>query len=311
MAYACAPPPAPKVGSTAHPPDEPVQPVPRPPPESKPVPEDVVERAALPFHAVRLADGEALSQSEFFDELARQDAVCVAEHHDNPHHHWAELFIVQELARRALSSGRKLGLGLEMFEARFQRVLDDYTLGKIDQTQLLERTEYDTRWGFPFQYYEPQIDHAIEQGGVLVALNAPREQVRRVAQEGFDALTEHETRRLGGFDLANDEHRAQFERLMQGPPHTGAPEHLYEAQVLWDESMANTASAWLGARIPARQLVILAGSAHCHDTAIPSRLRRRLRARVVSVKPSIEHGDSEPEAEDQAGYDYAFVMTAG
>ena len=108
-----------------------MEPAAHPPPE--PVPDDVVERAAMPFHALRLADGQALEQGEFFDELAEQDAVCVAEQHDNPHDHWAQLFVVQEMARRAITSGRKLGVGLEMFEARFQQVLSDYTLGKIEQ----------------------------------------------------------------------------------------------------------------------------------------------------------------------------------
>jgi hypothetical protein len=137
--------------------------------------------------------------------------------------------------------------------------------------------------------------------------------VKRVAHGGFEALSERELRLLGGHDLNDQTHHAQFQRLMEGHPETGDAHHLYATQVLWDESMAQTASAWLGARFPARQLVILAGSAHCHASAIPKRLARRLAAKVVSVKPLVRSDEPAPDAiaAELDGYDYAFVMTPG
>lgn len=312
-ATACAPaaPPKPPGVSDAFP-EEVAERRPEPeqaPPEA-PVPDDVVERAALPFHAVRAADRTPLDQQEFFDELATNDVVCVAEQHDNPHHHWAQLFVIQELALRSKSSGRELGVGFEMFEARFQEHLTRYALGKLGTEELLEQTQYESRWGYPFQYYAPQIDHAVDQGSALVALNAPHRQVKKVARRGFHALSERELRLLGGYDLENAEHRAQFDQLMEGHPKTGS-EHMYAAQVLWDESMAQNAASWLSERFPARQLVILAGSAHCHRSAIPSRLQRRLAAKVVSVEPLVRSGDSDDAdlSSELAGYDYGFVMT--
>src|SRR5690606_28163921 len=144
-ATACAPaaPPKPPGVSDAFP-EEVAERRPEPeqaPPEA-PVPDDVVERAALPFHAVRAADRTPLDQQEFFDELATNDVVCVAEQHDNPHHHWAQLFVIQELALRSKSSGRELGVGFEMFEARFQGPLTRYALGKLGTEELLEQTQY-------------------------------------------------------------------------------------------------------------------------------------------------------------------------
>jgi hypothetical protein len=57
-------------------------------------------------------------------------------------------------------------------------------------------------------------------------------------------------------------------------------------------------------------MVILAGSAHCHKSAIPARLQRRLRVKVVSVAPLVisesQDADLTPKL---AGYDYGFVMT--
>lgn len=275
------------------------------------MPDDVVERAALPFYVVRSDNQASLDQHEFFDELATHDVVCVAEHHDNPHHHWVQLYVIQELARRSKISGREFGVGFEMFEAPYQETLSRYAAGKIDTDQLLEETNYETRWGYPFQYYEPQITHAVDQGSALVALNARREQVRDVAHGGFTALSDRELRVLGGYDLDNAEHRRQFDHLMQGHPKTGSLDQMYAAQVLWDESMAQNASAWLSERFPARQLVILAGMAHCHQSAIPSRIQRRLAAKAVSVKPLVldDGADKTELPAELAGYDYGFVMT--
>ena len=72
--------------------------------------------------------------------------------------------------------------------------------------------------------------------------------------------------------MDDERHRARFDDLMKDHPDTGGSlDNLYAAQVLWDETMANTAANWLRERYPARQLVILAGSAHCDRSAIPSR----------------------------------------
>ena len=280
---------------------------------SRPVPPDVVARSALPFRALRTQRSELLATVEFFDELAEQDAICIGEQHDNPHHHFAQLYVVQELAQRAAATGRELGLGMEMFQTPFQAQLDAFALGKIEQSELIEQSEYPERWGYPFAFYAPQIEHVVDRGGSLVALNAPRERVKRVAREGFQALSPREERLLGGYDLYDEAHRAQFDALMKDHPHgAGSIDQLYAAQVLWDESMAQAASDWLGERQPARQLVILAGAAHCHESAIPSRLERRLKADVVSVKPVVlESASAPPEMllEHLEGYDYGFFMS--
>ncbi len=67
---------------------------------------------------------------------------------------------------------------------------------------------------------------------------------------------------------------------------------IYPVQVLWDETMAQTASTWVLAE-EGRQIVILAGHGHCHDTAIVGRMKRRGVARVWSVRPVVETGKGE------------------
>jgi len=59
-------------------------------------------------------------------------------------------------------------------------------------------------------------------------------------------------------------------------PHQGmgnAAERYYTAQVIWDETMAESAAAWLSDET--RQIMVIAGNGHCHQSAIPSRVKRR------------------------------------
>ena len=85
-------------------------------------------------------------------------------------------------------------------------------------------------------------------------------------------------------------------------------EKIYPVQVLWDETMADTATQWLQAE-EGRQLIILAGNGHCHDTAIVGRMKRRGVGRVVSVRPVTETGAGEvADLLASPMNDYLFVM---
>jgi len=55
--------------------------------------------------------------------------------------------------------------------------------------------------------------------------------------------------------------------------------------VVWDETMAETAAAWLSASGPDAQLIIFAGMGHCHESAIPERITRRTGIDVLNVMP--------------------------
>jgi uncharacterized iron-regulated protein len=79
-------------------------------------------------------------------------------------------------------------------------------------------------------------------------------------------------------------------------------DNFYAAQVVWDETMADNAANWVSQRAPMRQLLVMAGSAHCRYAAIPSRIERRQPLRVASVRLSAAtNADSE-------GYNYTLVF---
>jgi uncharacterized iron-regulated protein len=311
-----------------------------------------VEAAALPFQALSGRDGSQLATDAFYTELAAADAVCIGESHRNPHHHWAQLHLLDALSERARGGGVALALGMEMFQTPFQRVLDDHAAGRIDEPSMLSRTGYKQRWGYDFGLYRPIVRLAIEGGHAVLALNAPKELTRKIGRGGLAALTDAERNRLPELDLGNADHRAWFAEIMAdhpapepaekhgdteaggdtpharsvepgdaaAPPHAHEPakapaaidEDIYTAQVVWDETMAETAAAWLATASAGgrRQIVILAGLGHCQDAAIVARLRRRGIARAVSVQPIIDDGEGNiAEQLVTPRNDYLFVMS--
>jgi uncharacterized iron-regulated protein len=273
----------------------------------KDVPKNTVENAALPFVGLRASDCQLLSGDDLMAELAGYDAICIGERHDNPHDHWAQLEIVRDLAERAESRGRELGVGFEMFDRADQPLLAQWQERKIDTEALIEKSNWDDDWGYPFGYYRPLLELGRRQNLGLLALNAPREFTRTIAREGLDALDDDQRELLPELDLSQPEHRAAFDQAMKDHPHGGAdPDNLYAAQVVWDETMAHDATAWLRLRRPSRQLVVIAGAMHCRSSAIPGRIERRTPVRAAAVLPVVQAGEAKPDLD---GFDYGFVMT--
>ncbi len=290
---------------------------------------DMVVKAALPYRVLRADGGQEIDEGTFWRELADADAVCIGETHRNPHHHWAQLHIVDTMSESA--ADRTMALGMEMFQRPFQGVLDDYAGGRIDEDAMLSRTGWEDRWGYDFALYRPIIELAVVRQLALLALNISDEVRQKVSKKGLEGLSEAERQRVPDMDLDNEQHQAWFDDIMAamggahghgGGGHGGAhgddggerARRIYTVQVLWDETMADSAATWLAAGDSAgqrRQILILAGNGHCHDSAMISRMQRRGVERVVSVRPIVEGGDRESVAAELAEpiSDYLFVMS--
>ena len=296
-----------------------------------------VEAAALPFKIVDARSGREVPEADVWKRLATVRAVCIGEEHPNPHHHWAQLRVVDEVAQRAGAAKRSFGLGMEMFQTPFQGVLDDFAAGKIDEAALLSRSGWQERWNYDFGLYRPIIARARKSGGTLLALNAPKELVKKMSRQGIDALTPDERKQVPELVLDDPQHRAWWDGIMasMGGAHghggggnadkggknkdgwkgkgkdddeKSADDRIYAVQVLWDETMADGASRWLAGGAT-RTLVILAGSGHCHDSAIVNRLKRRGVKDTVSVAPLIDDGKNVAAALAKPANDYLFVMS--
>lgn len=238
--------------------------------------------------------GELLDFEQFLDRLEEADFVLVGESHGEEWHHQAQAEIYRGLTRRQGQSGQVM-LGLEMVESRFQDVLDGYIDGDLDENQMLTGVQWDDRWGVDERNYAPLWRLAREQGQAVVGLNARRELVRAVGSVGVEGLSEELQEELPDMDLSNDAYRSHLRRIFgahgMGDDEEGL-DRFYQAQVVWDETMAQNAFEAL-AEVEDSQMVIIAGRGHIErGFGIPSRLIRRGAApeAVVSVVPVTTQG---------------------
>ena len=72
------------------------------------------------------------------EKLTSKQIVYVGEEHDKFSHHQVELEVLPSLHRQS----PKLAVGMEMFQRPFQKALDDYIAGAIDERTFLKRSEY-------------------------------------------------------------------------------------------------------------------------------------------------------------------------
>jgi len=275
-----------------------------------------IRKAAMPFKVLVAAGGKQIPRATMFAKLANAQAVCIGEAHPDPHQHWAQLTVLTELSKRAKHNGIQLGLGMEMFQRPFQGVLDDYRAGKISEREMLSRTAWKKRWGYNYSLYQPMVRLAVKHGYALVALNTSRELIKKVSRQGLDVMSAEDKAKLPELNLADKQHREWWHKLMSGmggaaghssSSHKGKHHHhpkptttskmsraerIYSAQVTWDETMADTAAKWLKGG-EHRQIVILAGNGHCHESAIVRRMKRRGIERVLSIHPIVDTGDGE------------------
>jgi uncharacterized iron-regulated protein len=73
--------------------------------------------------------------------------------------------------------------------------------------------------------------------------------------------------------------------------HPRSFENVYAAQVLRDETMAELSARWLSGAPGQRVMIILAGTGHCEDSGVPSRIRRRAIKEVLSIRPVVDDGE--------------------
>jgi len=248
--------------------------------------------------------------------LAGHRVVFVGESHDRYDHHLAQLMVIRALH----AEHPQLAIGLEFFQQPYQAVLDDYIAGRIDETEMLRRSEYFSRWGYDYRLYRPILRYAREQGIPLLALNVPRELTGRIGEVGLDGLSAAERAQLpADIDRGDSGYRQRLLAVFQ--QHDGSTgrafERFHDVQLAWDEGMAARAADWLGEH-PQHHLVILAGSGHINAAAaIPQRLQRRLpvdSARVVLAAAIGSHGGPHTGSTDaplaSAPGDYYLITAA-
>jgi uncharacterized iron-regulated protein len=219
-------------------------------------------------------------QQGIITQLQMARVVYLGEIHDRESDRQQQLTIIEALFKYK----PQVAIGMEMFQRPAQPMLDRYLAGKITAAELREQTEFDRRWGYKWESYAPILSFAQANHLPIIALNTPTEITRKVAKQGLESLTGSDLQYippLTEIDRSNAKYRetilASYQEHM-GMVGTASKsfDRFYNAQLLWDETMADRVANFANQQ-PNYQIVVLAGQSHIeYGHGIPDRVSRRL-----------------------------------
>jgi aminopeptidase N len=208
-------------------------------------------------------------------DLLDKQVIFVGEQHNRFEHHINQRHIIQAFHK----NGFEFGVGMEMFKKPYQAIIDAYLADKIDEETFLKETRYFEEWGYDYKLYKPIVDFLKKNNIPLIALNLPNEITRHVSRSGIHTLDPAQKETLPeDLDFSNDRYTRDLKEvfaLHNGQETLQNFNYFLQAQVLWDETMADTAHQFLQ-KNPDQKLIVLAGNGHLrYRYGIPDRLNRR------------------------------------
>lgn len=217
-----------------------------------------------------VTDRERLQISELLVHLGDTVLTFVGESHDNPLHHQAQLEVIRQFHEK----DRPVAVGLEMFEAADQTVLDGWVAGSVDLHDFIEA--YYRNWDMPWALYGDIFLYAREHEIPMIAMNVSRDIVNQVARAGFASLTPDQMEALPGVSCNVDENYRVFIQRSHGfhSQDANSFERFCEAQMVWDTTMAYRLVEYVEMH-PGVQVVVVAGSGHAWKPGIPRQVQQR------------------------------------
>ncbi len=247
----------------------------------------------FPLDANGLETGKLLGLDGIVEKIRDREVVFIGESHTKYSHHVMQLEIIRRLY--GLKGG--MIIGMEMFQAPFQEHLDRYIGGEISEGELLRKTEYFKRWKYDYNLYRDILHFAREKKIPVIALNLQEEITKKVSRGGIDTLSSDDYSRIPRYiDMTGDQYRESMKKVMGTHERTYNFDNFFQAQVLWDETMAhNTAKAMK--KYPGKIMVVLAGNGHIQNSwGIPDRVKRLTGASLVTIL-----NEAGPEVNEDSG----------
>ncbi len=266
---------------------------------------------------------QRVSVEEAADALAHYDVIFIAESHEHPANHLAEMELFRSLHERAPA----LTLSMEQFERDVQPVVDDYLAGKIGENPFMEKAR---AWGNYTTSYRPLIEYAKAHKLPVIAANAPEKVVRCVGKEGeaffarmkpeqrdWAATTLHledgayKNRFLGfvGTDAGHGGDGSKDQNAAARKPPSETALRSYAAQVTRDDTMAESIARHLQQN-PGRKVVHINGVFHSDSfLGTVERLKLRLPAlKIAVVTPVFATNPAEIKVSDKDAKTGTFIL---
>ncbi len=232
--------------------------------------------------------GRTLTLKQLAQEIKNNQVIYIGENHDNSSHHLVQLYIIKTL----YNQNKRIAIGMEMFQSKFQDVVNEYIFGNMSEQQFLDKTEYNKRWGYDYSLYKPIIDFAKTNNIPVIALNIECEVIKDISKKGISKLHASDLNKLPKhIDFTNNKYRKFLYKIFKDHPNQNkkAFEQFYSIQLVWDEYMAERIDSFLRQN-KEYQVVILAGNGHIvHGYGIPQRLFKRNKIAYTAILNDVEY----------------------
>lgn len=236
-----------------------------------PLPTDVKEGQI--FH---IPTGYPVSQSAMIDAVTDARILYVAETHDQIASHRLQLTLLKALHQRYPGNAV---LGMEIFTRKQQPILDLWVTGQVGEKDFLQQTGWYRRWGLDFDYYRDPLLFCRDQRIPVIGLNAEKALIRAIEQQPVSDLPQPIQQQIPALDLSDSYHRAVTEAAFDAHIRCRCGvEGFHRAQILWEETMADTIAVYLQQPENSDKHVLVAAGKHhiCYGFGIPRRVFRRL-----------------------------------
>jgi len=238
----------------------------------------------------------AVSFAELLKDIETSRVIYVGEMHTNPEDHKIQLEVIQAL----LQKFPDLAVGMEMFDHSYQDVLDQWSAGKLDQKDLIQKAHWYANWRYDFSLYQDILVFIKKNRIRLVGLNIPRHIPPKIKEGGIESLRDDEKKHLPQqIDLTNSAHRDYVQPVFERhrPYFKGKVEfeNFYAAQAVWEDAMAEAIAENLKNDV----MVVLAGNGHIQfKYGIPDRAFKRTGAAFTTIYPASTGAEVEPDIAD-------------
>jgi uncharacterized iron-regulated protein len=182
------------------------------------------------------SEGKEVKYEKMIRSLNKAEVIFFGELHNDPISHWLEL----QVAKSLYEANKDLLLGLEMFEADDQLILDEYLQGVIEEKNFLNEVKI---WDNYQTDYRPLIEFVRQRKLHAIASNIPRRYANLVYRKGLaslDTLDDVSRKWIAPLPIEVDLGLKGYKKMIEemAGHGTGSVENLAKSQAVKDATMA-------------------------------------------------------------------------
>lgn len=211
-----------------------------------------------PAYLIYNKNGNVVSYQSLKVQSTSSDLIFFGELHNNVIAHWLQIELLQDLASDTV---RPTSVGMEMFEADQQLLIDEYFAGLISQSSFENEARL---WNNYSTDYKPVLEFSKENDLKLIATNIPRRYASAVYGGGLevlDELSEEAKQWMMPLPVEVDTDLPGYQSMLEMAQGHGGMNIVY-AQAVKDATMAHFISTNLEEN---SRILHLNGSYHSND----------------------------------------------